>query len=632
MTLNPDAIARDNPDIEHIVNEHLGDRANGDGSNEKNNGGDPGPYTVNGGCICKIRWDDKGNATYEPLCNFDAQVTEEILLDDGAEATRAFIIEGKLAEGKALPPCRISASRFAGMSWVTEQWGLRAVVNAGNSKRDALREAIQRLSPETQTRRIFTHTGWREINGLWIYLSGSTAGNDGYDGYEIDLGTELSRYRLPAVAENPIEAMRLSIKLLEVAPLRITAPLFAACYRAPLVSAFPQDLSLWLEGITGSIKSTLAALFLCHFGDFDRIHLPGAWSSTANQLERRAFLLKDSLFVIDDYAPAALDHRELETKASRLLRSQGNISGRGRLRSDLTERPAFPPRGIIISTGEQHPPGQSLLARTLIIEVDGASINMDALTEAQQQCGYLAHAMAGYIGWLAPQMSTLPEKLRETFTRTRAKAHRSGDHLRVPEAVAHLWLGLHAGLNYAEEIGAISETDAKNLQDKCWKAIKDLGQEQAKIVEDEKPTRRFLEVLNTIITQGKVALLPKDESASIDQKLGVDFVGWRDAEFLYLLPQAIFSAVVRFCHDTGEHFPIRQERLKKDFAKQGIAECDPGRLTRTVKIGDHTRRVLKLNIQEIEELLNDKIGDPVTGGHHSHRSWEGERGVENNGL
>src|SRR5262249_61659531 len=120
----------------------------------------------------------------------------------------------------------------------------------------------------------------------------------------------------------------------------------------------------------------------------------------AIQLEWTRLLLQGSLFVIDDSAPSALDHRELESKAARLLRSQGNISGRGRLRSDLTERPAFPPRGIIISTGEQHPPGQSLLARTLIIEVDGATINVDALTEAQQQSSRLAHAMAGYIEWL----------------------------------------------------------------------------------------------------------------------------------------------------------------------------------------------------------------------------------------
>jgi hypothetical protein len=558
MTATADTIAATNSDIVDAVRTS---GLNGDGSN------DPSPYTVNGGCICKIRYDDKGKATYEPLCNFDAKVTEEILLDDGAEATRAFIIGGRLADGKIFPSCRIPASRFAGMSWVTEQWGLRAVVNAGNAKRDALREAIQRLSPEPRTRRIFTHSGWREIDGKWFYLSGNTAGTDEF---EVDLGPELSRYRLPSIADNLVEAIKTSLRLLDLAPLRITAPLLAACYRAPLVSAFPQDLSLWIEGKTGSMKSTLGALFLSHFGDFDRIHLPGAWSSTANQLERRAFLLKDSLFVIDDYAPAALDHRELETKASRLLRSQGNLAGRGRLRSDLTERPAFAPRGIILSTGEGHPAGQSLLARTLIIELDQTDIDLKSLTLAQEQFAHLSRAMAGYIAWLAPQMSDMPQLLHETFRGARTRATAGNEHLRIPEAAAHLWLGLHCCLVYAREVGALSNGQAAEFGEKCWKAFLEIGREQAKIVEEEKPTRRFLGVLYTIIAQGRATLLPKDESPT-EPKPGVDFVGWRDDDFLYLLPEAIFSAVVRFCRDTGEHFPTRQERLKRDLAKEGIS-------------------------------------------------------------
>jgi hypothetical protein len=105
------------------------------------------------------------------------------------------------------------------------------------------------------------------------------------------------------------------------------------------------------------MKSSLAAVFLSHFGDFDRLHLPGAWSSTANQLERRAFVLNDTLFVVDDYVPGGPDARELEAKAARLLHAQGNAAGRGRLRADLTERPAFPPRGLIVSTGEERPAG-----------------------------------------------------------------------------------------------------------------------------------------------------------------------------------------------------------------------------------------------------------------------------------
>lgn len=564
---------------------------------------DTGPYGVEDGCITRLKQTQQGPIC-EPLCNFNAWVDLEVVLDDGAEPVRAFVLEGELQGGAKLPPLRVPASRFSSMNWVTESWGLRAVVRAGQGSRDYLREAIQRLSPKPRVRHIFTHTGWREIDGQWVYLSGNTYGSDGF---EVDLGSELSRYKLPSIAENPVEAMKVSLSLLKLAPLRVTAPLWASTYRAPTVCAFPQDSSPWIEGLTGSLKTTLVALFLSHYGDFDRTHLPGAWSSTANQLERRAFLLKDSLFVIDDYAPSALDHREMETKASRLLRAQGNLAGRGRLRADLSERPAFVPRGIIISTGEQHPPGQSLLARTLVIEMDRAEVDIDALTEAQKQSGRLPHAMAGYIEWLKPQMGHMPKLLRETFQGARRRATTVGGHLRIPEAAAHLWLGLHCGLSYAEDIGALSATEATGLQEKCWEAFLEIGRGQAQVVEEEKPTRRFLAVLSNLITQGRGLLLSKDEIiTSTEPKPGVDFLGWKDDESLYLLSEPAFAAVARFCRDTGEPFPIRQERLRRDLFREGFSECDPNRFTKMAKIGGRGVRVLKLSAQRINTLLEDE--------------------------
>jgi hypothetical protein len=421
-------------------------------------------YLIERGRICRIKKTRDADIT-EPLCNFIARVTEEMILDDGVESTRAFLVQGNLETGEALPQLRVAANRFSGMTWVTDGWGFRAVIRAGQVTRDYLREGIQSLSPDVRQRLVFTHTGWRQIAGNWVFLT--TSGAVGQDGFEVDLGPELTRYRLPRQADDPVGAMRASLDLLRVAPLRVTAPLWAGIYRAPLASIYPLDLSLWLEGQTGSLKSTLSALYLSHFGDFDRTHLPGAWSSTANQLERRAFVLKDLVYVIDDYAPSGLDGREMETKATRLLRSQGNLAGRGRLRSDLSERPAFPPRGLILGTGEQHPPGQSILARTLLIEMERADVNLASLTAAQQMATRLPHAMAGYVSWLAPQIPSLFPLLKETFERTRARATSAGDHLRVPEALAHLWIGGNCALQYAEDIGACSAAEAEDLRRQC---------------------------------------------------------------------------------------------------------------------------------------------------------------------
>jgi hypothetical protein len=495
---------------------------------------------------------------------------------------------------------------------------MRAVVRAGYGTKDYLREAIQLLSPQTRLRHVFTHTGWRKIGNEWIYLSGSTAGNNEF---EVDLGPELARYKLPTVIEDEVSAVQLSLKLLNIAPLRITASLFAACYRAPLVSAFPQDLSLWIEGKTGSLKSTLTTLFLNHFGDFDRGHLPGAWSSTSNQLERRSFLLKDSVFVIDDYAPTGLDSRDMELKASRLLRSQGNLAGRGRLRADLTERPAFYPRGIIISTGEQHPPGQSLLARTLIIELDRHDIDIAMLTDIQKQTTRLIHAMAGYIRWLAPQMDDISAKLRDAFAAARTRATSGTAHLRIPEAAAHLWLGLHCGMTYAQEIGAIDHAGANRILEDSWRAFIQICHEQALLVEQENPVRRFLTVLQTMLTQRRAVIVATDESTP-DPKPGVDFIGWYDAEWLYLIPEAAFAAVVRFCRDTGEQFPIRQDRLKKDLAQAGISKCHADHLTTVKRIGDDSHRVLQLNVERMEATTGVTV---VTTCNHCNHLQAGER-------
>ena len=119
------------------------------------------PYVVDHGRIARLKQIKQGesiNEYAEPLCNFDAQIKEEIILDDGADPTRAFIIEGHLDSGPSLPSVRIPASRFSGMTWVTESWGMRAVVRAGNGTRDFLREAIQRLSPTHRFITYLTHT------------------------------------------------------------------------------------------------------------------------------------------------------------------------------------------------------------------------------------------------------------------------------------------------------------------------------------------------------------------------------------------------------------------------------------------------------------------------------------------
>lgn len=573
-------------------------------------------YVIQGGQLCRVKVMND-SLVEQPLCNFTAEIAEELLLDDGAQAGRYVVIKGALASGTPLPPARIAVTAFPTMAWVLEQWGMRAVIHAGSTAKDAVREAIQQLSPHRPAREVFTATGWREREGCWIFVT--AGGVVGADGAEVDLERPLQNYQIPTVLDDPRGAMEASLRFLNLAP-PITTLLFAAMYRAPLAAAVMPDVSVGLIGPSGSFKSTLAALALSHYGPFERTSLPASWTSTSNALERLAYLAKDVVLVIDDYAPSSFDVRELEAKAARLLRNQGNVSARSRLRADLSARPDYTPRGLLLFTGEQAPSGLSIVARTLIVEMHRGVVDVAQLSACQNEAQRYPHAHGGYVAWLAPRYPALKERLRLRFQQLRSELLRGAVHLRLPEAVAHLVLGLECGLEYATTCGACSEEMGQQLLARGIDDLQQLAAGQAHRVVEERPARRFLMALQTLFAQGKVYVesLETESARRYDDATNGDartpnaeLIGWERDGFYYLLPAAALAAVVRLCRDLGDPFPVKERALYRDLAEAQLIVPTLDRSTTTIRVSGVTHRVLKLKATALDATFSSvpPIGD-----------------------
>src|SRR5439155_983782 len=80
--------------------------------------------------------------------------------------------------------------------------------------------------------------------------------------------------------------------------------------------------------------------------------------------------------------------------ADRLLRAQGNRSGRLRMRPDGSLRACKPPRGLILSTGEDLPRGQSLRSRVLVFELGRSDVEWSRLTDCQAHAGAMSSGRA----------------------------------------------------------------------------------------------------------------------------------------------------------------------------------------------------------------------------------------------
>src|SRR5262249_6143903 len=339
----------------------------------------------------------------------------EITEDDGAEIQLRFALAAQL---KGTTHCfEIPAAQFAGMSWVTAQLGAMAIVMPGMTLKDHARAAIQLLSPQVDYRRVYTHLGWRNIGEAWCYLhaGGAIGALGAVEDITVAPGQAFAAYHLPAPPDEEAAraAIRASLRLLDVAPDAVTIPVYAALWRAVLGNV---DCSVHLVGPTGHGKSEIAALVQQHWGAaMDARHLPASWLSTGNALEGIAFQAKDAILVVDDFCRAGVktDTARQHKEADRLLRAQGNRSGRQRMRADSTLRPAKPPRGLILSTGEDTPRGQSLRARMLIVDVAPGMLQWDTLTGCQEQAAasVYAQALAGFVQWLAPRYGEIVQHL-----------------------------------------------------------------------------------------------------------------------------------------------------------------------------------------------------------------------------
>ncbi|MBX6773542.1 MAG: DUF927 domain-containing protein [Chloroflexi bacterium] len=432
---------------------------------------------------------------------------------------------------------------------------------------------------------------------------------------EVEPPDGLQGYALPEplAGRELAEALEQELALLDMAPDAVTAPLLLAVWRAPLAEARPADFSVYLAGPTQAGKSTLTALALAHYGaGFDRLALPASWAATGNALEKLAFQAKDVPLVVDDFAPhgSQADVERLHREAERLLRAQGNRQGRVRMAADGSLRPTYFPRGLIISSGEDIPRGQSLRARLIIAELERGQVDWARLSAAQALAaeGVYAGAQAAYIRWLAGRLDALKEELPSLHRDLRDRMAREGVRDRAGDQAANLWLGWTVWRRFAEEAG-LPKAQADAAEERMWAALAELGRAQAAYQRSEDPAERFLALLEAGLASGRFALADAATGELPAEERGRR-IGWRAGAEVWLEPEEAYAAINAFAREQGQALPVTQRTLWRRLAERGAlqVERDSRQTYYTVKrtVAGDRRRVLVLAGGIFTEQKTDK--------------------------
>lgn len=571
-------------------------------------------YEQHEGGMVRLEGAGNGPVRSTPLTNFQARIVREIISDDGAEQHRTMRLEAEVA-GKTISFV-LQPSDFNRMNWVLRELGPKAIIYPGQQQH--ARAAIQSLSNDIRQERVFAHLGWAKNEQSWVYLQPGHVIGAVMPDLKVSLADPLKHYYAPPPTDPQAltTAIRSSLRLLTVAQDRVTIPLLAAVYRAPLGLA---DFAVFLTGRTGTFKTALAALCQQHFGAaMNAAHLPANFASTGCALEEIAFQAKDSLVVIDDFVPTGrVTDGALQGLAERIFRAAGNRQGRSRMNGHGL-RASRPPRALLLATGEEVPQGHSVRARLSVIEVRRGDINRLALTQCQADAddGFFASAMGGYLAWLAGRYEQIQDDRVTHIRALRAHSRFEPIHARLPEMRADLEFGWQTFLRFAEESGAICGKERVELEDRGRLAFQEVALRQVCYHHASNPALHFLSLLRAALAGGQAHLAnrcggPPDfperwgwRRVSQRYEPQGDRVGWVRGDDVFLEPATSYQVTQEI--GGSQRIPLGSQALRHRLHEAGLlASVDTGRGMLVVRriLESSPRQVLHVKASDLAGLI-----------------------------
>lgn len=574
------------------------------------------PYCTENGCLC-YRPPERQDAQGIMLCNFAPRIVSEIIVDDGAEVTRKYRIGGTDAYGNEISPVEIPAGELEKMAWIANCLDASCDLCVVSQVEKHVRCAIKTTARFADKQYIFSHTGWKKVDGAWQYLL------PGDERYRVELKGKQRNYRgADTCTEDDLRKLFCFLRS-DLMPDEIILPCIALVFLSPLNEFLRQighepKFLLTLIGRTGSMKSTVAALMLSFFGNFSATDLPMSFRDTANSIVHNAFVLKDVLTCVDDYHPTArAEAGRMRETMQILARGYGDRAARNRLGSDITLREPRPPQGNVIVTAEFAPDiGESGTARLFCVEMTPGSICLPLLTEVQEQAldGCFVRCMGAFIRYIKErylkdgQEQSLLERLKMNFSELRShwrnelKETSIPFHDRLPDTLACLEVGFLFLTDFLCAKDITDERDATELQNRLHIVLLHLSAKQSESVEADRPTHIFLRKLYSLIECGNVFLLPATGRTEIPPK---NYIGYEDETYYYLMLDASHKAVKRLCGEQDEGFAISAKSLAKALADEGLIEPgDNGTNTRTMRFGGRLKRVMLLHKEKANKLVS----------------------------
>ncbi|HCQ6371093.1 TPA: DUF927 domain-containing protein [Clostridioides difficile] len=561
--------------------------------------------------------DEKNNILDENLkkvSNFLVNIVNQHIINNKGKKTCNLEIEGINKKGELLRSVIIEANEVKNSNWIDSNWGFENQIFPNMQVK--FEKLLRHLSSNVEKIEKYGQTGFKKIDNKYVYIHGD--GIIGDTSKNLRLNNKIKNYKLIQDVSKERLANKISLNLLELINEEISYPLLSLVYLSPLVEILNEfgkvpSFAVWMYGETGSRKTSIAQVFLSHFGNFKNF-LPATFNDTKTSLEVKANYVKDALFLVDDYKPAQTrkDKESQDEKAEEISRFYGDRISKGRSNVNLEIQKENDPKGMVLITGEGLISGHSSNARMIALELKRNMVDLNKLTKAQNDIEILSASMAGYIRWLLNYInnSQKSEKLKnlvENFEiyRKELQDKYKNAHGRTIEAISWLKIGFSMMLDYFSENGLINRFEVQDYITSSEEIFENIIKKQIEIIEISNPVDKFINILRELINSNSINICELINNTPSGYEKG-NIVGYKDKNYYYFHDENLYQKILKICQGHSISFTMGKVAIWKQLKNNGILKVDGNNICvkKTIKINNETNRFRLLCIprNKIDEI------------------------------
>lgn len=444
---------------------------------------------------------------------------------------------------------------------------------------------LKQCAKDNKVENLYTHTGWMVTeDGERVFLNGenSVCRNGLTDKYAVQLLPDFRRLQFYEVSDNSHTCLTTVVEGMEkAAPDWVHIPLYGYLFLTPLNDMLRQkgkepNFSLYIIGKTGTFKSSISKVLLCFFGKYNYADTaPITFFDTENTMEKKLAIGADLPLLADDRRPTNnyRDKITYESKEKALSAYIGDRVGRGRMNADGSSRKTYIPRSNLIVTAEEAYVniGGSSIARAISVELESGTIDFDGLQYLQEHPEHFNKIMQLYIQFIIQHYDKIDNASNALLKRYREIASKRG-HARLATTFSQLMFGYSMYLSFLVEYRHINENEMNKRLERAQEVFLDMCDKQDKRIEEETPTVLFISLLKEMLETKRVQLADMREdhnTGTVSLGTKVTSIGYRDNDYIYLIPQDAYNEVYKYYGESGNVFHASKTSLWKMLMDEG---------------------------------------------------------------